>query len=53
MCRAFIRLPWENQIKKQEKHNHNVFEKFTQLVAREGIGDCKKKLKIVNVKSQQ
>ena len=47
-----IKLPWENQIKKLEKHTIIlVFEKFTQLVARV-LMTIRKNKKLVKVKPQ-
>ena len=45
-----IKLPWKNQIKKFEKHNHLSVRKI-YLTSRKGIGDSKKK-QIVKVKPQ-
>ena len=45
MCRVCFHQATMGKSNQKIGKTQSVFEKFTQLVATEGIGDCKKKLK--------
>ena len=45
MCRVCFHRATMGKSNQKIGKTQSVFEKFTQLVATEGIGDCKKKLK--------